>query len=104
MTGQISVILTTYQREDFFRCCLIRTISEHSGVTYANGMLRFPIGAPMSEVEEAYILLTLKHTNDNRRRAAEMLGLCPRTLHNKLRAYAVGKIRDAVASVAHPSG
>ena len=37
----------------------------------------------MSDVEEAYIRLTLKHTKNNKKRAAELLGLCLRTLHNK---------------------
>jgi DNA-binding NtrC family response regulator len=41
----------------------------------------------MREVEEAYIRLTLQHTNNNKRRAASILGLCLRTLHNKLRLY-----------------
>ena len=33
-----------------------------------------PVGARMEEVEEAYLRLTLKHTNDNKTRAAEILG------------------------------
>ncbi len=44
-------------------------------------------GARMSEVEEAYINLVLRHTNNNRRRAAEILGVSLRTLHTRLRAY-----------------
>jgi DNA-binding NtrC family response regulator len=43
--------------------------------------------ATMSEVEESYIRLVLSQTNGNRRRAAEILGLSLRTLHNRLRAY-----------------
>jgi DNA-binding NtrC family response regulator len=50
-------------------------------------MLQMHFGAPMSEVQEAYIRLALKHTKGNRRRAAEILGLSLRTLHNKLRSY-----------------
>ncbi len=34
---------TTYRREGFYRACLVRTVSQHSGVTYANGVLRFPV-------------------------------------------------------------
>ena len=49
--------------------------------------LRIPVGSRISDVEEAYVRLTLKHTNNNKTRAAEMLGLCLRTLHYKLRSY-----------------
>lgn len=44
-------------------------------------------GARMSEVEEAYVHLVLRHTNNNKRRAAKILGICLRTLHSKLRSY-----------------
>jgi DNA-binding protein Fis len=40
----------------------------------------------MSEVEQAYIDLVLKHTNNNKTRAAQILGLSLRTLHNRVRA------------------
>jgi DNA-binding NtrC family response regulator len=52
----------------------------------------------MSDVEEAYIRLTLRHTNNNRRRAAEVLGLCLRTLHNKLSSYEGTKTRATAAA------
>ena len=52
----------------------------------------------MSEVEEAYLRLTLKHLHNNKRRAADMLGLCLRTLHNKLRSYEADKARSANGS------
>jgi DNA-binding protein Fis len=39
----------------------------------------------MSEVEQAYIDLVLKHTNNNKTRAAEILGLSLRTLQNRAR-------------------
>jgi DNA-binding NtrC family response regulator len=65
--------------------------------TASDGALRMPVGARMEEVEEAYIRLTLKHTNDNKTRAAEILGLSLRTLHNRILAYASGKTRGAGA-------
>jgi DNA-binding protein Fis len=40
----------------------------------------------MSEVEQAYIDLVLKHTNNNKTRAAQILGVSLRTLHNRVRA------------------
>ena len=39
----------------------------------------------MKDVEEAYIGLTLQHTNGNRKRAAEILGIGLHTVYNKLR-------------------
>ncbi|MEI9974330.1 MAG: helix-turn-helix domain-containing protein [Ignavibacteriota bacterium] len=56
------------------------------------------MGRSMDEVEEEYLRLTLKHANNNKRRAAEMLGLCLRTLHNKLRTYERDKAHTAVSS------
>jgi DNA-binding NtrC family response regulator len=61
----------------------------------ADDVLQVPVGRSMDEVEEAYLQLTLKHTKNNKRRAAEMLGLCLRTLHNKLRTYEGDKARSA---------
>jgi DNA-binding NtrC family response regulator len=61
-------------------------------------VLQIRVGRSMEEVEEAYLRLTLKHTNNNKRRAAEMLGLCLRTLHNKLRGYERDKVQTAVGS------
>jgi DNA-binding NtrC family response regulator len=59
-------------------------------------VLQIRVGRSMEEVEEAYLRLTLKHANNNKRRAAEMLGLCLRTLHNKLRTYERDKAQTAV--------
>jgi len=50
-----------------------------------SGVLQMRLGSTLSEVEEAYVRLTLDHVNNNKRRAAELLGICPRTLQNKLR-------------------
>src|SRR5580765_5919804 len=43
--------------------------------------------APVTTVEEAerrLIMMTLEHTRDNKTRAAEILGISLKTLHNKL--------------------
>jgi DNA-binding NtrC family response regulator len=41
-------------------------------------------GMTVDEAEERLILMTLKHTNDNKTRAAEILGISLKTLHNKI--------------------
>jgi DNA-binding NtrC family response regulator len=63
-----------------------------------DNILQVPVGMRMSEVEETYVRLTLKHTKNNKKRTAEILGLCLRTLHNKLRSYESNKARTAVAT------
>ena len=61
-------------------------------------VLQVPVGARMEDVERAYLRLTLKHTKNNKKRAAEILGLCLRTLHNKLRSYEDERARVTTAS------
>ena len=71
--------------------------------TASDDVLQMPVGARMAEVEEAYLRLTLKHTKDNKTRAAELLGLSLRTLHNKVLSYAKagnGKTRSAAGASA----
>jgi DNA-binding NtrC family response regulator len=47
----------------------------------------FPVGTPIEEVERQMILRTLQKTDNNKTRAAELLGISLKTLHNKLRLY-----------------
>jgi len=54
----------------------------------SDDLLRVRVGTPMNEVEEAYIRLALAYTKNNKHRAAELLGISLRNLHNKVRAYA----------------
>jgi DNA-binding NtrC family response regulator len=44
-------------------------------------------GLTVDDAERRLIELTLKHTGDNRTRAAELLGISAKTLFNKLKAY-----------------
>jgi DNA-binding NtrC family response regulator len=71
-----------------------QTATAQSG---ADDVLCVPVGALLSDVERAYVQLTLKHTQNNKSRAAELLGLCLRTLYNKLQTYDSGKARTANA-------
>ena len=47
----------------------------------------FAAGMSVAEAEKALIFETLKHTENNRTRAAELLGISIRTLRNKLNEY-----------------
>ena len=49
--------------------------------------VRFPIGTTVDAAERELILQTLAATNQNKTRAAELLGISLKTLHNKLKEY-----------------
>ena len=49
--------------------------------------IRIPIGATVGQAERALIEATLRHTGNNRTRAAAILGISQKTLFNKLREY-----------------
>jgi DNA-binding NtrC family response regulator len=53
--------------------------------------LRFPLGTTVDAVERELILQTLATTN-NKTRAAELLGISLKTLHNKLKEYEGAKV------------
>jgi DNA-binding NtrC family response regulator len=55
------------------------------------GGIRFPIGTTVDDVERELILQTLASTSQNKTRAAEMLGISLKTLHNKLKEYEAGR-------------
>jgi DNA-binding NtrC family response regulator len=49
--------------------------------------VKFQIGTTVEEAEKGLILRTLEHTKNNKTRAAEILGISLKTLHNKLKEY-----------------
>jgi DNA-binding NtrC family response regulator len=57
-----------------------------SNLSELSGM-RFPIGTTVDAAERELILQTLAATNNNKTRAAELLGISLKTLHNKLKGY-----------------
>ena len=54
-------------------------------------------GVPLSEVETAFINLTLKYVNQNRKNAAAMLGISLRTLQNRINE--MRRSRDSATQV-----
>jgi len=52
------------------------------------------VGTTVGEAEKLLILKTLQATNNNKTRAAEILGISLKTLHNKLKEY--GRPQDAL--------
>jgi len=56
-------------------------------VTEDDGSVRFSVGTTVEEAEKGLILRTLEHTHNNKTRAAEILGIILKTLHNKLKEY-----------------
>jgi DNA-binding NtrC family response regulator len=57
--------------------------------------IRVRPGATMEEIENAYIDMILQRTNNNKTKAAEILGISVRTLHNRLGQTAKGKASGA---------
>ncbi|MEA2206820.1 MAG: hypothetical protein QOE77_3596 [Blastocatellia bacterium] len=47
----------------------------------------FPVGTPLEVVERQMIMRTLQKTENNKTRAAQLLGVSLKTLHNKLNLY-----------------
>ncbi|HMQ21047.1 MAG TPA: sigma-54 dependent transcriptional regulator [Planctomycetota bacterium] len=55
-----------------------------------SGALEDWVGRPLRELEDAFILATMRSVDDRRVDAARLLGLAPRTLYNRLRSLESG--------------
>jgi DNA-binding NtrC family response regulator len=76
------------EKELITRACL----PVEFGKTAAKGpsdltAIRFPVGTTVDAMERELILQTLNATGNNKTRAAELLGISLKTLHNKLKEY-----------------
>ncbi|HUJ33065.1 MAG TPA: sigma-54 dependent transcriptional regulator [Candidatus Acidoferrum sp.] len=65
------------------------------------GGIRFPVGTTVEEAERELILQTLAATSQNKTRAADLLGISLKTLHNKLKEYE--KLKEHEAGRRHAS-
>jgi DNA-binding NtrC family response regulator len=54
----------------------------------ASDAVVLPLGSTLDAAERQLLLRTLESTGNNKTRAAEILGITPKTLHNKLQRYA----------------
>ncbi len=63
----------------------------------ASNAIQVEVGATVDEGERRLILKTLESTNNNKTRAAEILGISLKTLHNKLKDYE--KLKDDSAQI-----
>jgi DNA-binding NtrC family response regulator len=52
-------------------------------------VITVPLGTPLSVAARELILSTLQHCGGERKRTAEMLGICTKTLYNRLREYGI---------------
>ena len=60
--------------------------------------VRLRIGTTISDAEKALIQRTLVHTRNNKTRAAEILGISLKTLHNKLKEYGAAESTSSEAA------
>jgi DNA-binding NtrC family response regulator len=66
--------------------------------------VRLGVGTTVEEAEKMLILKTLEATSNNKTRAAEILGISLKTLHNKLKEYGSANADAAMAREEAPSG
>jgi DNA-binding NtrC family response regulator len=59
--------------------------------------VRLPVGTTVGEAEKLLIQLTLRHTKNNKTRAAEILGISLKTLFNKLKEYGASSSSEQAA-------
>src|SRR5437016_3669886 len=61
----------------------------------AEDTVTFPVGTPLEDIERQMILRTLEKTGNNKTKAADLLEISLKTLHNKLNSYrARGLLHD----------
>lgn len=63
-----------------------------------------PLGTPLSVAARELILSTLEHCGGERKRTAEMLGICTKTLYNRLREYGIREVQARSSSMASTLG
>jgi DNA-binding NtrC family response regulator len=67
----------------------------HAAAAGSLAGIKFPVGTTVDAAERELITQTLAATANNKTRAAELLGISLKTLHNKLKEYEAGKAHAA---------
>ena len=75
-------------------------ITAHSALNDANA-IRLGVGTTVEDAERQLILKTLESTHNNKTRAAEILGISLKTLHNKLKEYGTQGVAAAAEVQGH---
>jgi DNA-binding NtrC family response regulator len=85
-----SVVETKHLPPGFGQTAVRPSVEDPDGV-------RLGVGTTVEEAEKLLILKTLEATMNNKTRAAEILGISLKTLHNKLKEYGSGSATAEVA-------
>ena len=82
------------------RSCLPDEFGTHCGQrTERSFRIKFPVGTTVDAMERELILQTLNATGNNKTRAADLLGISLKTLHNKLKEYGGRTRRRRIGSI-----
>ncbi len=74
------------------------------GASASAPAITVPLGTPLSVAAKELILSTLEHCGGERKRTAEMLGICTKTLYNRLREYGIRDEHHRIHSHSRMSG
>ncbi len=69
---------------------------EASAESAVANSVKVEVGTTVDEAERLLIVKTLASTNNNKTRAAEILGISLKTLHNKLKEYSQSRLRPRI--------
>jgi DNA-binding NtrC family response regulator len=70
-------------------------VADAAAGTSGPDSIEFSVGTTVSDAEKGLILRTLEHTKNNKTRAADILGISLKTLHNKLKEYGAKDVAGA---------
>jgi len=73
--------------DDIIEIAPITPMFQHSMPEVRQGLLKIPIGTPLSMAQRAIIMATLNYFAGDKRRTALALGISPKTLYNRLERF-----------------